>query len=311
MTWVDPPSDFDPHTLAEFVETVLLFSEDEYLSLTEIRNLFPFGNQPTDDEIAFLFSEIERRNAHFGSHYPYVVVDRGVLFADGHQSDLYSTLLLLSLKGTSVRANREFARSDQLFDAISREAFRREQGVNARAIDFGWPARGGRPEKFDAAVVWAAGVMGISPRGVTIPDHLKDGGVDTIVWRPFPDLRTGFQITLVQNTVQWSFRKKPYDVRPGNWHLWWDIGTVPAVGFAIPFSMPAGDIWWDVVTEAAAVVMDRGRLLVSLEGSDPREWMEWGHIAEFVETELGAIRARGYFAAEPAVTVARTRKVKK
>jgi hypothetical protein len=310
MTWIDPPSDFDPHTLAEFVEAVLLFSEDEYLSVTEIRNLFPFGNQPSDDEIAFLFSEIERRNAHFGAHYPYAVIDRGILFADGDGSQLYSALLLLSLKGTPLRTRRDFARSDHLFDAISREAFRSEQGKKARAIDFGWPVRGGRPEKFDAAVIWAAEMMGISPRGVPIPDHLKDGGVDTIVWRPFADSRTGFQITLVQNTVQWSFRKKPYDVRPTNWHLWWKIGTKPTVGFAIPFSMPEGDVWWDVVTEAAAVVMDRGRLLASLAGSHPQEWTEWGLIAAFVESELATIRARGYFEAEPIVTVARSRKAK-
>jgi len=303
MSLIEPPSDFDPHTLAEFIEAELVFSEDDYYSLTEIRNLFPFGNQPSDDELAFLFGEIERRSLQFGSKYPFLVDDRGILIVDNPMDPLYKVLLLLSLKGTPMRTRGEYARSDELFDAISREAFKAEQGPNAQAISFGWPPRGDRPAKFDAAVEWAASAMDIETRGTWIPDHLRDGGVDVIVWRPFPDRRTGFQVTLVQNTVQLSFSKKPYDVRPHNWFLWWKVGTPPQVGFAVPFALPQPDIWWEVVAEAATVVMDRGRIMASLQDTDPSRWLEWSLIEDFVESEVAEVRSAGYFSPSSSLSV--------
>lgn len=289
MTRVDPPSDFDNHSLAEFIESELLFGVDDYLSISEIRGMFPVGNQPSDVELSFALAEIERRVREFGGHYPYLVDERGVFIDRSPWSSLYSFLLILSIKGTEIRATKGFPRSDPLFDAVVREAFRSERGPRARTLIFGSPARDGRPTRLDLAVRWVAESMGLGVReGAEIPTHTGDSGVDVVVWRPFPDRRNGFQVMLVQNTVCWDFRKKPRDVRPKKWYLWIDLGTEPGVGFAVPFSMPVGDIWWDEVTEVAALVMDRGRLLHALEGEDPRLWAEWEYIREFVHTEIEA-----------------------
>lgn len=309
MTWVEPPADFDPHSLAEFIESELVFSDDDYMSLTELRVLFAVGNQPTDDDIAFAFLEIERRGNEFGTHYPFLVDDRGVLLVRTESSKFYVFLLLMSLKGMPVRENRDFPRSDPIFDAIAREAFRAELGPHSEAIVFAWPPRDGRPTKFNEAVEWAARKIGIRPRaGEVVPEHLQDAGVDVIVWRPFPDGRNGFQLLLVQNTVQWTFRKKPYDVRVLRWFAWWHLGAVPTIGFAIPFAMPKGDIWWQDVVDGVALVLDRGRLLHALQDEDPTFWPEWSSLVQFVDAEVRAVQTAGSFSAPSTVRVPRPRR---
>lgn len=292
MTWVEPPTDFDPHTLAEFIECESIVSPDEYLSLSELRGLFPVGAQPNDDDLTFAFAEIERRGRDFGTHYPFLVDDRGVLMVESESSALYSLLVILSVRGTQVRREGEYRRSDPLFDAVAREAFRAEQGSRAKALIFAWPPRGDRPAKFPEALKWAANAMGIDVRDPEkLPTNYQDAGVDVIVWRPFTDGRTGFTILLAQNTVQEVFRKKPRDVSASKWHGWLRVGVLPSIGFAIPFSLPRGDIWWTEVTDEVAVAMDRGRLMDSLQGEDPTAWAEWVAIVDFVQDQIDYLRA--------------------
>lgn len=289
--WLEAPTDFDSHSLAEFIEAELLFSQDDYLSVSEARALFSTGSQPTDEEFAFAMMEIERRATKWGAHYPYLVDDRGVYFDRGEHGSLYCFLLLLSIRGTPVRKYRDFARSDPIFDALVREAFRCEQGENAAALVFAWPPRDGRPRKFREAVAWVASELGVGVKGAErIPSHYNDAGVDVIVWRAFGDDRNGFHILLIQNTVQWEFRQKARDVSPYLWFDWLDIAKPPNVGFAVPFAIPRGDIWWQEVADGVDVVMDRGRLLSALTDEDPRTWAEWRDLCAFVDSQVEEIR---------------------
>lgn len=292
MSWIEPPPEHNEVSLAEFIEAELMLSDDDYLSLTEIRGLFASGRQPTADEIQFAFAEIERRGHEWGDKYPYLVDDDGVYLDRDGAAALYHTLLILSLKGMPVRKREEISRSDSVFDAISREAFK--AWLTADAIAFGWPPRDGRFSDFKEALSQAAVQIGVAIRDEDdIPTHLKDAGVDVIVWRPFGDQRTGFEIHLVQNTVQWSFRKKAYDVRPLRWFSWLRVGAQPSVGFAVPFAMRKDDPWWDDVTDGVQIVMDRGRLLRALSAEDPRYWAEWTDLVELVQREIEAIKDPG------------------
>lgn len=146
---------------------------------------------------------------------------------------------------------------------------------------------------------WAAEQIGVEMRGDTVPDHKRDAGVDVILWRPFEDERSAFTIVLVQNTVQMSFVKKPRDVDPAEWRDWWRIGTAPTVGFAVPFSMPPGDIWWEDVSKVANIALDRGRIISELRDADLRQWPEWPAVRAFVADEVDAIRSRGSVAGGP------------
>ena len=310
MTWVDPPEDHDPWSLPSFIESELLFSEDDYLSLTEVRGLYPSGLQPTDQTISFARAEIERREREWGEHYPFLVDGRGVLLVGGPGAVLYGILLLLSLKGMPLRTAEGLARSGPLFDAVAREAFAAH--LNADCLVFAWPPRAGRPSTFPQAVQWAADRMGLRLRGESdqLPTHLRDAGVDLVAWKPFPDGRPGFATYLIQNTVQWQFRKKPRDVDPDRWFSWITCSTPPSVGFAVPFAIPDDDPWWDDISSGTAVVMDRGRLMYSVSGSDPRIWTEWAALETFVEREIAAVRqgARSEAAAPAVERPRRTRK---
>lgn len=292
MTWVEPPSDFDPYAMAEFIECELLASEDEHLSQSELSGMFAVGRQPADEDFAFAFAEIERRGREFGKHYPFSLDGRGVRIDRAGEFQLYALLLLLSMRGTEFRRAARYGDADSLFDAVVREAFRAHQGARAKALIFAWPPRSGRPTDFPKAVSWAAEQMGVSLRNFdSIPSHYQDAGVDVIVWKPFTDSRTGFPIFLVQNTIKQDFRMKPRDVSAVRWHTWLAVGAQPSVGFAIPFVVPLGDNWWHDITNEVSVTMDRGRLLESLGGGDPRVWPEWSDLLEFVESQIGDLRS--------------------
>lgn len=303
MRAVASPQDFDGHSLAEFVEASLLASKDDFLSIAELRGLFMSGSKPTDLQLEDALTEVERRANQFGSLYPFTVVDRGFQISRREDNALYEFLLLLSLRGTPLRATGQYERSDAIFDEIVRVAFKNHLGVGSDAIVFGWPARGARPNVFSLAVAWAAQRMGIEMRTRKIPDEYKDAGVDVLAWKPFADGKNGFPIVLVQNTVQFDFRQKPRDVSPSQWHAWLEVGATPRIGFAVPFALPARDPWWDHAGIDVDTMMDRGRLMSQLETENVAAWPSWGEVLTFVAEEtLSSVNS------DEDVTVVRPRK---
>ena|GEM_PF-2155922 len=282
---MEPPGDFNPHSLAEFAEAVLFLSDDDYLSASEFKNYFLSGSQPSDAEVELALQEIRRRSESFGRLYPFVEVDRGVMLDRSPTADLYACLMLLSLKNTNLRRVGDYQRSDPLFDSISRLAFRNNLGSTADSLIFGWPPRDDRPAKFSLAVAWVATKIGVALSGATILDIYKDAGVDVIAWKRFPDPRNGFVTLIAQNTVQFDFRNKPRDLMPSLWRKWLALGAEPIAGFAIPFSLPVNDPWWELITTDIHVVLDRGRLMHELKDEDPTGWPDWVEIQDFVREE--------------------------
>jgi hypothetical protein len=162
-----------------------------------------------------------------------------------------------------------------------------------------WPPRDGRPAAFPEAVNWAAEKIGVDLSGRDIPEELLDAGVDIIAWKPYPDNRNGFMILVAQDTIQFDFRTKPRDVQASRWRDWLEIGVQPSVGFAVPFVIPAGDIWWDQVAVDVNLVLDRGRLLHELDAEEPTSWPTWSEIVAFVDKEVTEYREGGGGAAVP------------
>lgn len=289
MTAIAPPADHDSHSLAEFVEASLILGEDDYLSATELINCFPAGSQPTEVEIDDALAEVLRRCHTFGALYPFEVEQRGVTFQRSGASDLYSTLVILSLKGTQLRQDKDFVRSDPIFDDIAERAFLARMGEGAKSVQFGWPPRLGRPSEFPEAVAWLAEKLGVGVRDAEIPSNYLDDGVDIFVWHPFPDGRSAFELMAAQNTVQFQYRKKPRDVVPAHWNQWLRLGTAPNVGFAIPFATAEGDPWWHTVQTEVHVLLDRGRIMHALSREDPTAWESWSAIVAFAEVQKSAL----------------------
>lgn len=285
MRRVEPPEDFDSHSLSEFAEAFLFASSDDFLSVAELRGLFVSGSKPTDLQLEEALIEIERRSRDFGALYPFDVNGRGIRITRKEENALYECLLLLSLRGTPLRASGQYGRSDLIFDEIVRIAFRNHAGQGANSVVFGWPPRGDRPNIFSLAVAWVADCIGVGVKNPKIPDIYKDAGVDIISWKSFADGRSSFPVTLIQNTVQFDFRQKPRDVLPSQWRGWLEISADPRVGFAVPFSLPREDPWWEHASTDVDTMMDRGRLMSQLQEEHLKAWPTWSEFVEFVAEE--------------------------
>ncbi|WP_157412810.1 hypothetical protein [Aeromicrobium sp. Root236] len=309
MSGLRTPSDADPYSLAEFIESWMLISAEPKLSNPELRGLFPAGQEPSDIEFSDGRGEIERRSDLMGSGYPYAVSSRGVERRTSNLTAVYDFLLLMSLKDTPVRIEKSFHRSDAIFDAVVREAARARLGKTAVAIDFGYPPRNGRPTDFSKAVSWVGDLIGVGDRDLDRPGDSNDDGVDVIAWDPVGDGRVGFPVYLIQNTVRMDYAKKPKDIVPARWVQWLRLPKEPHTGFAVPFAIPVGDDRWPEITTVADLPFDRVRLLMALAGSDPTAWAEYAAIESFNTIELRRIRSDD--PATSQLSVARPRKPKK
>jgi len=268
MFQVATPTEFDSHTLAEYMEAVLLVEKIDRLTAAETLQRFPLGQRPSSVDIEYALAVISARQNSFGEAYPYTVED-GEAASRTSDGSLYDFLLIMSLEETPVRRNRDFKRSDPLFDEIVATAFRNYLGGAAQSIIFGWPPREGRPAEFGEAVSWASSMIGVPDGILDRPANWKDAGVDIIAWKPFADGRSGFAVYLVQNTVQLAYSSKPKDVVPSQWLQWIRFGTAPLVGFAVPFSIPLGDEKWLEINLTADVPFDRSRILEFASSLDP------------------------------------------
>jgi hypothetical protein len=102
---------------------------------------------------------------------------------------------------------------------------------------------------------------------------MKDGGVDVVAWRPFPDGRSGFPVLLAQCTLEKDFAHKAADIELRLWSGWLAMDVDPATALAIPDVVPAGEEWNRLA--ARTVVLDRIRLASLLAGEEsPRPRLE-------------------------------------
>jgi hypothetical protein len=300
LSWLDFSTDPDDvHSLAETIELMMVYEREPFLALSELRSRFPAGNQPSDAQMTLAFGAIDDRRREMGALYPFVKEGRGVRFDAHGPWHLYALLLLLSFKGTPLRLDKDWPRSDALFDDIARRAVLAKMGSGTKSLLFGWPPRDGRPSTFPEALEWVANQLGVELRmpKERLPSHHRDAGVDVLAWSPFADGRTGFPIILVQDTVQFEYVKKPRDVAPARWRDWIELGTNPTVGFVIPFLVPRGHRWWEEIAAEVNLFLDRTRIMELLRSEDPKTWHNWDAIEGFVEIELSTAPSRAAGAA--------------
>ena len=143
-------------------------------------------------------------------------------------------------------------------ERITAVALRRLYGEGTRSLRFGWPSDVGRPREFPDAVRWLAQQMGVPPGSAYRPPHRKDGGVDVVSWRPFPDGRSGFPVLLCQCTLEKDYAHKAADIDLRVWSGWLALDTDPATALALSEVVAAGEEWNSLA--ARTVVLDRIRL---------------------------------------------------
>jgi hypothetical protein len=144
------------------------------------------------------------------------------------------------------------------FERITCLALQRLLGPGSKAIRFGWPSDVGRPAEFPAAVRWLCDLMGIPAGSAYRPPRRKDGGVDVVAWRPFPDQRSGFPVMLIQCTLQQELLSKATDVDTRIWAGWLTLDADPTTVLAVPGTIPPNETWNELA--ACNLILERLRL---------------------------------------------------
>lgn len=228
-----------------------------------------------------------RRAALLGDAYPFRT-GTGIAAVPDVVGYVWTSMLVMSAQ-SPVRLTIDLPRAAAMFEQITVGALVHLYGTGTRALRFGWPSEIGRPREFPDAVRWLAADMGVAIGSAYRPPYAKDGGVDVIAWRPFPDGRSGFPVTLVQCTLERDFAHKAGDVDIRVWAGWLRLDVDPTTALAVPEVVPAGEAWNALA--ARTVVLDRIRL-ASLIGDQTLTSDALAGVRTWTAATVDAMRSR-------------------
>ena len=202
---------------------------------------------------------VGRRSRVLGDQYPLIVREVGIIKKPNPLNFPYVGLLLISpgLPNRSLTSKEIDIAAIALEDAAA-EALATFLGPGGRGIRFAWPSSIGRPEKFPHAIRWLVEQMGASLGDAYRQPRRKDGGVDVVAWRPFPDQRSGFPVILAQATIGTDYVNKSADIDLRNWSGWLSLDVDPTVAMVIPGTLSNGESWNEMATRS--LIFERIRL---------------------------------------------------
>lgn len=240
------------------------------------------GFSPAD--VAMGLSTIQRRSSLLGAAYPF----RGGagVAALPTAGDCPWTAMLLMSPESPTRAKLDLAVAAENFERLTAEALTTLYGAGTRAIRFAWPSDEGRPQEFPDAIRWLCEQMKVSVGHAYRPPYAKDGGVDVLAWRPFPDGRSGFPVLLAQCTLEKDYRHKAGDVDIRVWSGWLALDVDPSTALAVPDVVAAGEEWNRLA--ARTTVLDRLRL-AALLGSEGVASERLGAVAQWTRGQVDSI----------------------
>lgn len=257
--------------LADWIETTLLIRDGAQLGAGALQDMASTEVRASAPQLELALGVMRRRSELLGSSYPFEVHEWAVRAVEDSSASPYAALVLLTPGGAARQVVHSVPSSEMavVFERITERAVARLWGSEGRAIRFGWPSDVGRPPEFPLAVPWLAGRLGLQAGVGYRPPRRKDGGVDVVGWRPFPDGRSGFPIVLVQCTLQADILAKSRDVDARLWASWLVMDEEPATALAVPQTIPAGVLWDELALNGA--VFERMRLtgLTAADASVP------------------------------------------
>lgn len=245
--------------VADWLELFLLKSNVKGLNTQKLFEI-AFEQLGIEEHSFALATNVLRKRSQLTYNYPFLVDEIAIRVKEDIFKSPYTLLLLLSrptnlMKWQSSTPNQEELES---FETLVCASLREYFGVNSEALPFGWPSKYGRPENFNEAVKWLAEKIGIQPGDMYRPPRRKDGGVDIVVWRRFPDNRSGFQVGLVQCTLQQNYVSKSRDIDLRIWSGWLALERDPMTILAIPKAVPSDEQWNEAT--ANSIIFERMRL---------------------------------------------------
>ena|GEM_PF-790399 len=225
--------------------------------------------------------EIQRRLGILGSSYPFQVRGNTIAYK---QSRTLAYEFCLAVSQSPSLSQGEFKRLPQAFERLSRDVIRCYIGRGSEGYRTGWPKDKfePRPTRFRDVVNelhkrtgewhWCPG-----PRLPPNPghQHLKDAGIDFVVWKPMPDGRKGQLFLLGQCACGDDWTEKFYDIDLNklkeNWIRPLSAAT-PLRVFATPRHLP-NDTEFAEINASAGLTIDRARIAVLAEHRDNRRFV--------------------------------------
>lgn len=215
-------------------------------------------------DVGLGLTTMSRRAAVLGDAYPFRIANGAAALPLAEEYPWVALLLMSS--ESPIRRTLNVGIAAAHLERVTAAALRHLYGSDTHSLRFAWPSEDGRPPEFPDAVRWLARRMNVQVGSAYRPPYNKDGGVDVVAWRPFPDGRSGFPVLLVQCTLERDYAHKAADVDTRVWSGWLALDVDPSTALAIPDVVGAGQEWRALA--ARTVILDRVRL-ASLLGAHP------------------------------------------
>lgn len=262
--------------IADWLETTLLCRGTTQLGLDATQELAKAVVGADAAAVNLALTTMRRRADTLGSHYPFHVMDVAVRAKQHALASPYAALLLLTSGGVARQsvAQETSSAMEILFEKLTAEACANLWGEQGRALRFGYPSEDGRPAQFPQAIEWLADRLGLSVGSGYRQPRRRDGGVDVVAWRPFPDRRSGLPLLLVQCTLQAELLTKANDVDVRLWSSWLSLDFDPLTALAVPQTIPANTPVWSELA-LKGLVLDRLRLAGMLPPDTMTVHTEW------------------------------------
>lgn len=214
----------------------------------------------SEERVSLAFHTLASRLTVLGDSYPFELTPVAIQPRPNARELPYSVLLLIS-PGSPVRQliwGEPPIEVDAAFERLTALALETLFGSGAQAIRFGWPGDDDRPPAFNDAVAWLAKKMGIQIGAGYRQPRRRDGGVDVVAWRRFPDGKSGFPVILVQCTLQSRLVEKALDIDTRIWSSWLTLDTEPMTVLATPGTIGNAETWNEIAMRC--MILERMRL---------------------------------------------------
>lgn len=249
----------------DLIECVIFAHPDNAIGRHQVVEIVDKIAGISEAATSYAIARMTRRAQLLGPSYPIEILQGAFRRRENWEHSTY--LALLSICSSTVLSSQEFGQaipaSDVLLEQITELAIKSWLGSGSESIRFGWPSDCGRPSDFADAVRWLAELMMVQLGSAYLPPLNKDGGVDVVGWRHFPDRRAGFPIVLVQCTLQEDLQKKASDIDLRNWSVWLTLDSDPILALATPRMIPDGTDMWKRISRRA-IIFERIRLAQSV-----------------------------------------------
>lgn len=235
----------DLDVLCDWIEASILFCEDE-LSQSDVVDVLIEENIYRDQDMGYeivgsAMTEMRKRHSWIRSGSPFSfhgnTITRNV---EWRTVPVYSFCILLS----AAALYKEWARSfgtdyteqGELFELVTKDSLA-QQFKDWKFFLTGWSRS--KTDQLNDIVEQIADRLGegVGNTKRWTSEEQKDGGLDLVLYRPFPDQRVGIPLYLMQCASGQNWEEKLNTPDINFWRHIVDFASEPKRGFATPFAM--------------------------------------------------------------------------